>query len=110
MAALAPAGFTLATDIAEWMVRQGVPFRVAHEAAGVAVKAAEGRGVGLDELTDEEFAAISPDLTPQVREVLTVEGSVNARNARGGTAPIQVANQLGVVRETEAALRIRLRR
>ena len=87
MAALAPAGFTLATDIAEWMVRQGVPFRVAHEAAGAAVKAAEGRGVGLDELTDDEFAAISPDLTPQVREVLTVEGSVNARNARGGTAP-----------------------
>ncbi len=110
MAALAPAGYTLATDIAEWMVRQGIPFRVAHEAAGAAVRTAEGRGVGLDELTDDEFAEIDDALTPQVREVLTVEGSVNARNARGGTAPVQVAKQLGVVRETAANLRIRLRR
>ncbi|HTI27256.1 MAG TPA: argininosuccinate lyase, partial [Kutzneria sp.] len=59
MAALAPAGFTLATDIAEWLVRQGVPFRVAHEAAGECVRLAEGRGVGLDELTDAEFAKVS---------------------------------------------------
>ena len=50
MAALAPAGYTLATDVAEWLVRRGVPFRVAHEAAGAAVRAAEARGVGLDEL------------------------------------------------------------
>ncbi|CAN5656212.1 argininosuccinate lyase [soil metagenome] len=110
MAALAPAGYTLATDIAEWLVRQGVPFRVAHEAAGSAVKVAEARGVGLDELTDDEFAAITPELTPQVREVLTVEGSVNSRDARGGTAPIQVAKQLGVVRDRSDQLRIRLRR
>lgn len=108
MAALAPAGYTLATDIAEWLVRQGVPFRVAHEAAGAAVQTAEGRGVGLDELTDDEFASINVALTPQVREVLTVEGSVNARNARGGTAPVQVAKQLGVVRETMGRLRTRL--
>lgn len=110
MAALAPAGYTLATDIAEWLVRQGVPFRVAHEAAGAAVQAAEARGVGLDELSDAEFAAIDPALTAQVREVLTVEGSVNARSARGGTAPVQVAKQLGVVRNTAEELRIRLRR
>ncbi|WP_328611000.1 argininosuccinate lyase [Amycolatopsis sp. NBC_00345] len=93
LAELAPAGFTLATDIAEWLVRQGVPFRVAHEAAGESVRVAEGRGVGLDELTDEEFAAINPALTPAVREVLTVEGSVRSRNARGGTAPERVAEQ-----------------
>ncbi|MGV0784909.1 argininosuccinate lyase [Mycolicibacterium sp. XJ775] len=110
MAELAPAGYTLATDIAEWLVRQGVPFRVAHEAAGEAVRVAEGRGVGLDELTDDEFAAINPALTAQVREVLTVEGSVNARSARGGTSPVQVARQLGVVRETAEELGIRLRR
>ncbi len=110
MAELAPAGYTLATDIAEWLVRQGVPFRVAHEAAGAAVQSAEGRGVGLDELTDDEFVAINPALTPQVREVLTVEGSVNARNARGGTAPVQVAKQLGVVRNAMEELRIRLSR
>ncbi|WP_197383669.1 argininosuccinate lyase [Mycolicibacterium mengxianglii] len=110
MAELAPAGYTLATDIAEWLVRQGVPFRVAHEAAGAAVKTAEARGVGLDELTDDELAAISPDLTPEVRDVLTVDGSVAARDARGGTAPIQVAKQLGVVRNTIDELRLRLRR
>jgi argininosuccinate lyase len=94
MAELAPAGFTLATDIAEWLVRQGVPFRVAHEAAGECVRVAEGRGVGLDELTDQEFADVSAHLTPQVREVLTVRGSIASRDAYGGTAPDRVAEQL----------------
>ena len=98
MAALAPAGYTLATDIAEWLVRQGVPFRTAHEAAGGAVRAAEARGVGLDELTDDELAAVSPELTPRVREVLTIEGSVASRDARGGTAPARVAEQLEAVK------------
>ncbi|TCN49563.1 argininosuccinate lyase [Rhodococcus sp. SMB37] len=105
MAELAPAGFTLATDIAEWMVRQGVPFRVAHEAAGACVRAAEGRGVGLDELTDDELAAVDPALTSQVREVLTVQGSVASRNARGGTAGVRVAEQLDGVREVVQDLR-----
>ncbi|NTY62893.1 argininosuccinate lyase [Mycolicibacterium sphagni] len=109
LAALAPAGYTLATDVAEWLVRRGVPFRVAHEAAGEAVRVAEGRGVGLDELTDDELAEITVELTPEVREVLTVDGSVSSRDARGGTAPVQVANQLGVVRETADRLRLRLR-
>ena len=72
MAALAGAGFSLATDIAEWLVRQGVPFRVAHEAAGGCVALAESTGRELDELTDDELAAISPALTPEVRSVLTV--------------------------------------
>ena len=108
MAALAPAGYTLATDIAEWLVRQGVPFRSAHEAAGGAVRAAEQRGVGLDELTDDELAAISGDLTPQVREVLTVEGSVASRDARGGTAPVRVAEQIENVLASAARLKDRL--
>ncbi|MBD0322797.1 MAG: argininosuccinate lyase, partial [Aldersonia sp.] len=91
MAELAPAGYTLATDIAEWLVRAGVPFRVAHEAAGACVRKAEERGVGLDQLTDDEFAAIDPALTGSVREVLSVTGSIASRNARGGTAGVQVA-------------------
>jgi argininosuccinate lyase len=110
MAELAPAGYTLATDVAEWLVRQGVPFRAAHEAAGAAVRAAEERGVGLEDLTDAELAAAHPGLTPQVREVLTVEGSVSARDARGGTAPVQVAKQLAGVRDTADRLRAQLRR
>jgi argininosuccinate lyase len=94
MAELAPAGFTLATDIAEWMVRAGVPFRVAHEVAGACVRAAEEQGIGLPDLTDEQFAAIHPALTPAVRDVLTVEGSIASRDARGGTAGVRVAEQL----------------
>jgi argininosuccinate lyase len=108
MAALAPAGYTLATDIAEWLVRQGVPFRSAHEAAGAAVRAAEQRGVGLDELTDDELAAISGDLTPQVREVLTIEGSVASRDAWGGTAPVRVAEQIENVLASAGTLKERL--
>jgi argininosuccinate lyase len=110
MAALAPAGYTLATDIAEWLVRHGVPFRAAHEAAGAAVRVAEQRGIGLEELTDGELAAITSQLTPEVRAVLTIEGSVSSRNAHGGTAPIQVAKQIDVVRDTTERLRQQLRR
>ncbi|GGP51045.1 argininosuccinate lyase [Saccharothrix coeruleofusca] len=105
MAEVAPAGFTLATDIAEWLVRQGVPFRVAHEAAGECVRLAEARGVGLDELTDEEFAGVSPHLTPEVRSVLTVEGSIASRDAHGGTAPDRVAEQLKALLDRVALAR-----
>ena len=102
---LAPAGFTLATDIAEWLVRNGVPFRHAHEVAGDCVRRAESRGVGLDELTDEEFATIDPALTPEVRSVLTVDGSIGSRDSRGGTAPARVAEQIFVVQRTAGELR-----
>ncbi|MCF3938312.1 argininosuccinate lyase [Gordonia sp. Z-3] len=105
MAELAPAGFTLATDIAEWMVRQGIPFRVAHEVAGASVRAAEERGVGLADLDDATLASISPDLRPEVREVLTVRGSIESRNAQGGTASVQVARQLSDVRADVARRR-----
>ncbi|KAB7753198.1 argininosuccinate lyase [Mycolicibacterium mucogenicum] len=108
MAALAPLGYTLATDIAEWMVRQGIPFRVAHEAAGAAVKAAEARGVGLEELAADELAGIHPGLTAEVRDVLTIAGSVDSRDARGGTSPARVAEQLVSVRDTADRLRTRL--
>jgi argininosuccinate lyase len=109
MAELAPAGFTLATDIAEWLVRQGVPFRSAHEAAGACVRAAEGRGVGLADLTDDELAAIDPHLTPQVRAVLTVAGSLASRDAYGGTAPVRVAEQLDRAVATADGYRLSVR-
>jgi argininosuccinate lyase len=99
LAELAPAGFTLATDVAEWLVRQGVPFRAAHEAAGRCVRVAESRGVGLGDLSDGELAAIHPELTPDVRAVLTVAGSIASRDAPGGTAPQRVAEQLARARE-----------
>jgi argininosuccinate lyase len=99
LASLAPAGFSLATDVAEWLVRQGVPFRSAHEIAGACVRAAEARGVGLEGLSDDELAGISPHLTPDVRSVLSVAGSVASRNAVGGTAPERVVEQLAAARE-----------
>ncbi|RYV49296.1 argininosuccinate lyase, partial [Pengzhenrongella frigida] len=105
MAELAPQGFSLATDVAEWLVRQGVPFRVAHELAGACVRECEDRGIELWDLTDEELAGISVHLTPSVREVLTVEGSLASRSAFGGTAPVRVAEQLGRARARAAALR-----
>jgi argininosuccinate lyase len=71
-----------------------VPFRIAHELAGACVRRCEQLGIDLDELTDEQFAEISPALTPAVREVLTVEGSVASRDGRGGTAPVRVHEQL----------------
>ncbi|MEE1929118.1 argininosuccinate lyase [Streptomyces sp. TRM 70351] len=98
MEELAPAGFSLATDIAEWLVKRGVPFRVAHEVAGECVKECEGAGIELDELTDAQFAAISPHLTPDVRAVLSVPGALAARSGRGGTAPSAVAVQLAEVK------------
>src|SRR4051812_47952481 len=94
MAALAPQGFALATDIAEWLVRRGVAFRVAHEVAGTCVRVCESQGVELWDLGDAELAAISEHLTPDVREVLSVEGSLASRDAVGGTAPVRVAEQL----------------
>ncbi|MEJ7635639.1 argininosuccinate lyase [Aeromicrobium sp.] len=98
MESLAPQGFALATDIAEWLVRQGVPFRDAHELSGACVQACEQRGIELWDLSAEDFTAISPALTPGVREVLTVEGSLASRDSRGGTAPVRVAEQLGELR------------
>jgi len=98
MAELAPQGFALATDIAEWLVRQGVPFRIAHELSGACVQACEQRDIELWDLSDDDFAAISPLLTPGVREVLTVQGSLASRDARGGTAPARVTEQLAELR------------
>jgi argininosuccinate lyase len=105
MASLAPQGFALATDIAEWLVRQGVPFREAHELSGAAVRRAEGRGVELWDLSDEEYADISAALTPEVRSVLSTEGSLASRSAQGGTAPSAVARQLEVLKEQLAEAR-----
>jgi len=103
MAAMAPAGFSLATDVAEWLVRQGVPFRVAHEAAGRCVAVAEAGDKDLVDLTDEELAQINAALTPAVREVLTVGGSLASRDAVGGTAPVRVVEQIQELRTMIAA-------
>ena len=105
MRELAPQGFSLATDIAEWLVKRHVPFRDAHEISGECVKLAESKGVDLDGLTDADFAGVSEHLTPDVRDVLTVDGSVATRDGRGGTAPARVREQLTELRERLDGLR-----
>src|SRR5680860_763639 len=102
MTSLAPQGFSLATDVAEWLVRQGLPFRGAHEVAGACVRRCEELGIDLDELSDAQLAGISEHLKPEVRAVLTVEGSISSRNARGGTALARVTEQLAELRDRVA--------
>lgn len=99
MAELAPAGFSLATDVAEWLVKRHVPFRDAHEITGALVRYAEQHGLDLDAVDDAALAAISPHLTPEVREVLTIEGSVASRDGVGGTSPDRVADQFARLAE-----------
>ena len=101
MAQRAPQGFSLATDVADWLVKQRVPFAQAHEISGKAVHYCEERGIDLPELTASDLASIDPRLAPAVLDVLTVEGSIDARDGRGGTARVRVAEQLD---EVDAAL------
>jgi len=104
MAQLAPQGYSLATDVAEWLVKQRVSFRDAHEITGELVRFAEEHSLELEDLTDEQFASISAHLVPAVRGVLTIQGSVESRNGRGGTAPIRVREQLAHLTERVRAL------
>ena len=83
-------GFATATDLADYLTKKGLPFRDAHEAVGLAVKAAEQKGVDLPQLTLAELQAFSPLVESDVFSVLTVEGSLASRNHIGGTAPEQV--------------------
>ena len=106
MAASAPEGFALATDIAEWLVRSGVPFREAHEVAGACVRRAESEGIELWDLSDDDLAGISGHLTPGVRQVLSVQGALDSRSAFGGTAPARVAEQLADLRVLLAEQRV----
>jgi argininosuccinate lyase len=96
---LAPAGFSLATDVAEWLVKQRVPFRDAHEITGKLVSYCEQHNLELHEVPDAEMAAISTHLTPEVRDVLTVGGSIKARAGAGGTALPRVLDQIAALRK-----------
>jgi len=97
MAELAPQGFSLATDVADWLVRRHVPFREAHEISGKLVRFCEEHGLELDEPTDEDYASVSPHLTGEVRSALTVEASLASRSGIGGTAPARVTEQLALL-------------
>ena len=83
-------GYATATDLADYLVKKGLPFRDAHEAVAHAVRACDQRGCDLAELSTEELRQFSDLIGPDVHAVLTLEGSVAARNHVGGTAPEQV--------------------
>jgi argininosuccinate lyase len=96
---LAPLGFSLATDVAEWLVKKKVPFRDAHEITGKLVSWCEQHKLELHEVADSDMAAISPMLTPDVRDVLSVGGSIKARTGAGATALPRVLEQITALRK-----------
>jgi argininosuccinate lyase len=100
---LAPAGFSLATDVAEWLVKQQVPFREAHEITGKLVAYCEENSLGLSEVPDAQMAKISKLLTPEVRDVLSVSGSIKSRSGAGGTALPRVLEQISELRKSWSA-------
>ena len=94
MALAAPTGFSLATEIADYLAKKRVPFSQAHEAAGKCVALCEASDLQLHQLTDAQFLHVHPQLDGGVRAVLTVHGALNSRTTLGGTAPALVAAQI----------------
>jgi argininosuccinate lyase len=94
MLAAAPLGFSLATEIADFLVRAHVPFAQAHEAAGKCVALCEKDGIELDQLSDQQFESIHSALTPEIRNVLTVQGAIASRVTVGATGPTAFADQV----------------
>ncbi len=103
MALSAPLGFSLATEIADYLVRAKIPFAAAHEAAGKCVALCEQSGRQLHQLTDEEFASIHPSLKGDVRDVLTVHGALESRTTVGGTSPSSFKAQINEATAVTAA-------
>ena len=94
MAAAAPLGFSLATEIADYLALKGIPFAIAHEAAGACVALCESSDRQLHQLSDSELLTIHPSLDASVRSRLTVHGALSSRTTAGGTAPSLVAEQI----------------
>jgi len=96
---LATAGYALATDAAEWLVKQGVAFRDAHEVVGELVRHCEQKGIELDQVPDSDLATISKHLTPEVKKVLNLGSAIESRQGPGGTSSKQVIEQLVQLRK-----------
>ncbi len=91
MREVAASGFSTATDLADWLVREcGMPFREAHHVTGSVVKSCEARGISLSDITVDDLSAINPALAGCNLPDLSIEGSVNSRTSAGGTAPMRV--------------------
>lgn len=100
MREVAASGFSTATDLADWLVREhGLPFREAHHVTGSVVKACEARGIGLDAITADDLAAINPELAGSNLPDLSVDGSVASRTSAGGTAPVRVKEAIAAAKK-----------
>ena len=99
MLTAARVGFATATDLAEYLVGKGVPFRDAHEVVGRVVRHCIEREVGIDQLALDELRTVNEAIEEDVFSVLTLEGSVSARKHYGGTAPHQVRQAVARARE-----------
>ncbi|MEA9390431.1 argininosuccinate lyase [Acerihabitans sp. TG2] len=99
----APEGFTLATEVADWLSRRGVPFKEAHDITGKLVQLCEQHQLELHQLSDSQLAEVDARLTGEVRQCLTLEAAISARCAWGGTAPERVAEQIARLRLKLAA-------
>ncbi|WP_338475506.1 argininosuccinate lyase [Pseudomonas khavaziana] len=99
----APMGFTLATEVADWLATRGVPFKEAHEITGAMVQACEKHEIELWEASPAMLAEVDARLTPEVRDCLTLEAAIAARSGWGGTAPERVREQIGRLKMALAA-------
>jgi argininosuccinate lyase len=104
MASQATSGFALATDLADALVGKGVAFRSAHEIVGRLVALCEDKGIDLPDVSDADMAALAPELTPDLRDMMTAEASVARKSGRGGTAPDRVAEQREELQSTLSRL------
>jgi len=96
-------GFTLATEVADWLSRRGVPFREAHEISGELVRYCEENSLQLHEASDEELARVDARLIPEVRDHLTVDAAFAARSGYGSTSPKRVEEQIARLRQRTSA-------
>jgi argininosuccinate lyase len=108
MLSAAPQGFSLATEVADFLVRADVPFAQAHEAAGKCVAICEAKGLQLHELSDAEFAGVHPSLTADIRKSLTVNGAISSRNTVGATGPAALKKQLSEVASENSAAKVKI--
>ena len=100
MREVAGSGFSTATDLADWLVREfGMPFREAHHVTGSVVKSCEARGIGLSEITVDDLSAINPALAGCNLPDLSIDGSVNSRTSAGGTAPMRVKEAISTAKK-----------
>jgi argininosuccinate lyase len=100
MAASAPEGFSLATEIADYLVRKGIPFSQAHEAAGKCVRICESAGKQLHQLSEQELLGAHPKLDGGVKKFLDAKGAVTSRTSPNGTAPKSVLKQLTALKNS----------